>query len=68
MNAGIVKIAPAATDSPIEPAVRAIFSSRIEPFEQPQHGHADDRGRIGRGDRDTSPKPKIGVRRPEDHA
>ena len=28
-NAGIVKIAPAATDSPIEPTVRAKFSSRI---------------------------------------
>ena len=25
-------MAPAATDSPIEPAVRAMFSSRIEPF------------------------------------
>src|SRR5689334_8377035 len=32
-NAGIVKIAPAATDSPIEPAVRAIFSSRSDPFQ-----------------------------------
>ena len=31
-NAGIVKTAPAATDSPIEPAVRAMFSSRIEPL------------------------------------
>jgi hypothetical protein len=31
-NAGIVKIAPAATDSPIDPAVRAMFSSRIEPL------------------------------------
>ncbi len=31
-NAGMVKIAPAATDSPIEPTVRAMFSSRIEPF------------------------------------
>jgi hypothetical protein len=26
-----VKIAPAATDSPIDPAVRAMFSSRIDP-------------------------------------
>src|SRR5689334_21325642 len=26
-NAGMVKMAPAATDSPIEPAVRAMFSS-----------------------------------------
>ncbi len=31
-NAGIVKMAPAATDSPIEPTVRAKFSSRSEPF------------------------------------
>jgi hypothetical protein len=31
-NAGMVKIAPAATDSPIEPAVRAMFSSRMEPL------------------------------------
>ena len=31
-NAGSVKTAPAATDSPIEPAVRAMFSSRIEPL------------------------------------
>ena len=31
-NAGRVKTAPAATDSPIDPAVRAIFSSRIEPL------------------------------------
>ena len=30
-NAGIVKIAPAATDSPIEPTVREKFSSRMEP-------------------------------------
>ena len=30
-NAGMVKMAPAAMDSPIEPAVRARFSSRIEP-------------------------------------
>ena len=28
-KAGIVKMAPAATDSPIEPTVRAKFSSRI---------------------------------------
>ena len=27
-----VKIAPAATDSPIDPAVRAMFSSRIDPL------------------------------------
>ncbi len=32
-NAGSVKIAPAATDSPIEPTVRAKFSSRIVPFQ-----------------------------------
>jgi hypothetical protein len=31
-KAGIVNTAPAATDSPIDPAVRAMFSSRIEPF------------------------------------
>ena len=31
-NAGIVKIAPAATDSPIDPTVRAMFSSSSEPF------------------------------------
>ncbi len=31
-NAGNVKMAPAATDSPIEPAVRAIFSSSTDPF------------------------------------
>ncbi len=31
-KAGMVKIAPAATDSPMEPTVRAMFSSRIEPF------------------------------------
>jgi len=30
-NAGTVKIAPAATDSPIEPTVRAKFSSRMLP-------------------------------------
>src|SRR6266536_415278 len=32
-NAGSVNTAPAATDSPIEPAVRAMFSSRIDPFQ-----------------------------------
>src|SRR6202040_561524 len=32
-NAGNVKIAPAATDSPIDPAVRAIFSSSRDPFQ-----------------------------------
>ncbi len=31
-NAGIVKMAPAATDSPIEPTVRAKFSSRSDPL------------------------------------
>ena len=31
-NAGKVNIAPAATDSPIEPTVRAKFSSSIDPF------------------------------------
>jgi len=31
-NAGNVKIAPAATDSPIDPAVRAMFSSSRDPF------------------------------------
>ena len=31
-NAGSVKIAPAATDSPIDPAVRAMFSSSSDPF------------------------------------
>ena len=31
-KAGIVKIAPAATDSPIEPTVRAKFSSRTLPL------------------------------------
>jgi hypothetical protein len=31
-NAGIVKIAPAATDSPIDPTVRAKFSSRRVPL------------------------------------
>jgi len=31
-NAGSVKIAPAAIDSPIEPTVLVKFSSRIEPF------------------------------------
>jgi hypothetical protein len=31
-KAGIVKIAPAATDSPIEPTVRAKFSSSSDPF------------------------------------
>src|ERR1700680_184780 len=31
-NAGSVKIAPAATDSPMDPAVRAMFSSRTDPF------------------------------------
>ena len=31
-NAGIVNTAPAATDSPIEPTVRAMFSSSREPF------------------------------------
>ena len=31
-NAGIVNTAPAAIDSPIEPMVRAMFSSRIEPL------------------------------------
>ena len=28
----MVKIAPAATDSPIEPMVRAMFSSSSDPF------------------------------------
>ena len=31
-KAGMVKIAPAATDSPMEPTVRAMFSSSSEPF------------------------------------
>ena len=31
-KAGIVKMAPAAIDSPIEPTVRAMFSSRMEPL------------------------------------
>ncbi len=31
-NAGMVKIAPAATDSPIEPTVRAKFSSSTLPL------------------------------------
>jgi hypothetical protein len=31
-NAGMVKMAPAATDSPIEPTVRAMFSSSSDPF------------------------------------
>ena len=31
-KAGIVKTAPAATDSPMEPTVRAKFSSRSVPF------------------------------------
>ncbi len=31
-NAGSVKTAPAATDSPMEPAVRAMFSSSSDPF------------------------------------
>ncbi len=31
-NAGIVKTAPAATDSPMEPMVRAMFSSSKLPF------------------------------------
>jgi hypothetical protein len=33
-KAGSVKMAPAATDSPIEPAVRAMFSSRMEPLKR----------------------------------
>ena len=33
INAGMVKTAPAATDSPIDPAVRAMFSSRSDPFQ-----------------------------------
>src|SRR5882672_1376608 len=37
MNAGIVKTAPAATDSPIEPAVRAMFSWRIVPLRRRSH-------------------------------
>ena len=32
-NAGMVKIAPAAMPSPIEPAVRAMFSSSSDPFQ-----------------------------------
>ena len=32
-NAGIVKIAPAATPSPMEPLVRAMFSSSNDPFQ-----------------------------------
>ncbi len=31
-KAGIVKMAPAATDSPMLPTVRAMFSSRMVPF------------------------------------
>ena len=31
-NAGRVKMAPAATDSPIDPAVRQIFSSSTDPL------------------------------------
>ena len=31
-NAGMVKTAPAATDSPIDPMVRAMFSSSSDPF------------------------------------
>ena len=32
-KAGNVKMAPAATDSPMDPAVRAMFSSSTEPFQ-----------------------------------
>ena len=31
-KAGMVNMAPAATDSPMEPTVRAMFSSSSEPF------------------------------------
>ena len=31
-NAGMVNTAPAATDSPIEPMVRVMFSSNMEPL------------------------------------
>ncbi len=67
-NAGMVKIAPAATDSPIEPAVRAMFSSRIEPFEEAQDRHADDRRGIGGRDGLAGAQSQVGVGRAQNHA
>ena len=67
-KAGIVKMAPAATDSPIDPTVRAKFSSRSAALEQAQDGHADDRGGIGRGDRHAGPEAEVRVGRAQDHA
>ena len=61
-------MAPAATDSPIEPTVRAKFSSRIEPLKSAQHGHADDGRRIGGGDRHAGAQAEVGVGRAENDA
>jgi len=68
-KSGMVNTAPAATDSPIEPTVRAIFSSSRETLHDAQQRHADDRCGVGGGDRHSGaqgrdrrwPAPRIPV-------
>ena len=67
-KAGSVKMAPAATDSPIDPTVRAKFSSRMRSPEQPQHGHPDDGGRVRGGDGHAGAQAQVRVGRAEDDA
>jgi hypothetical protein len=64
-KAGSVKIAPAATDSPMDPTVRAKFSSRMFPPSRAER-HADDRG--GRSAMGAGPQSEVGVGRAEHDA
>ena len=66
-NAGMVKIAPAATDSPIDPAVRAMFSSSTVPLNAAQHRHADHRRRIGGRDGLPGMQTQVRVSRAQHH-
>ncbi len=54
-------MAPAATDSPMEPTVRVMFSSSSEPFIDPQQRHADDGCRIGGRDGHARAQAQISV-------
>ena len=67
-KAGNVNTAPAATDSPMEPAVRAIFSSRIVPFHIRTHRHTDHRRRICSRNGHACAKAQICVGRPQHYA
>ena len=66
-NAGMVKVAPAATDSPMEPMVRAMFSSSRLPLDQFEQRHADDGGRVGGGDGHAGAQAQVHVGRAKNH-